>query len=112
MTPQERIAALELSNQRMKTALEHIAEDGCNDCPQYTDSQLVTHLEQIAGQTLSSSKPSKVVEVLRQCEDALRMCQKFKYDHDPKHVDLVTREMPSLFPKVDRALAALREILG
>lgn len=111
MTPQERIAALELSNQRLRQALEYIREEYL----------FTAHGFHVASKALSSSEPSKVVEVLRQCEEALsdlfklmdegRLVRNTEDDHKPEFYTEQAKLVSRLKSAID-ARDALREILG
>lgn len=102
MTDKERIAALELSNQRMRQALEYIREEYL----------FTAHGFHVASKALSSSKPSKVVEVLRQCEEALRKQVVHEYCECGCESCEGCAADCSLRLEVSCALDALREIIG
>lgn len=105
MTDRERIAALELSNQRMKEALKSAQEElwSCyDDCGLGRIERRHEEYCNAIDAVFSSCEPSNIVEVLRQCEEALEYIAWPGYDRS--HWDRVN--------KAKKALAALREIFG
>lgn len=99
-TDKQRLAALELSNQRLRGefALFIKTMTAINKHQGYPFTQVIMTAKANFDK-LSSHEPSKVVEVLSQCEEALEEHTRDTILHDPCY-DCVS------------ALAALRKILG
>lgn len=72
--------------------------------PMYRVRSELVHLKDERDQLRAQLVESQAREM--RYRDVLKLCQSFRFDHDPKHVDHVTQQMPCLFPEVDRALSS------